>query len=189
MSHNDPQPTGSEEQAPRFTREEERDLAIKAQQGDGDAREQLILSNIPWAKQCAIKFAEKRELDVDECISTANVALLESVDKFNPNRGRLTTLVAKCVEHSLLTDPALRGGAIRVPTSALGEESKNSAESRQKAYDACNTINIADVMENHVMADTSQRSPLDILSDKEQALTERRELSRLLVLRITIDGP
>ena len=47
MSHNDPQPTDSGDQAPRFTCEEERDLALKAQQGDMDAREQLVLSNVP----------------------------------------------------------------------------------------------------------------------------------------------
>ena len=174
MSHNDPRPTDRKEQAPRFTREEERDLALKAQQGDTDAREQLILSNVPWANRCAINFAEAMGQDLEECISIANPALVKAVDKFNPDRGRLTTLVAKCVKNALRGDSAPNGGAIQVPTTAQGEKSKNSPESRQKASKARNTVNIGDVIENHVMADGSQRNPLDIVADEEQVQAKRR---------------
>lgn len=77
----------------RFTRGEEAKMVRKMRRGDRDAREQLIMSVLPYAVQVAKKSAGyAKSLTVDELISCANTGVIRAVDKLDPRKGRLTTI-------------------------------------------------------------------------------------------------
>ncbi len=71
---------------PKFSREEERRLAEQVVAGRA-AREQLILSQIPWAIHLVRKWAVSSE-EADEMIAEAMRWLPRAVDKFDPTRGK-----------------------------------------------------------------------------------------------------
>jgi RNA polymerase sigma factor (sigma-70 family) len=72
---------------PQFTREEERCLAERAAAGDAVAREQLILSQIPWAINLIVKRWKTPPAEKDELIAEAMLQLTKAVDSFDYRKG------------------------------------------------------------------------------------------------------
>jgi len=82
----------------RLSAEEEKDLALKAKQGDPRARDTLIMSMAPLAMSMAIKFSNNQRkdgiLDKQELVSQALIELVKAVDRFRPELDyRLITYV------------------------------------------------------------------------------------------------
>lgn len=96
---------------PCFSREEERELHDRMRAGDQLAREQLILSQIPWALMVAWKLYPRNERDQAE--SDAMLAIMMAVDRHDPDRGRLTTLVLWWVKSAFSNFCAYRSRAKR----------------------------------------------------------------------------
>ena len=71
---------------PVLSREEEHDLAVKAQNGDNKARQKFIESNLKLVVAVAKKYANNSS-QMLELIGEGNIGLMTAVDKFDPNRG------------------------------------------------------------------------------------------------------
>lgn len=79
---------------PRLTRAEELATWKRWKEDwDMDAREQLILSQLPWAANLALRRLRYSRLTADELVSAAWLGVIDGVERFNPSRGRLITCV------------------------------------------------------------------------------------------------
>ena len=69
-----------------LSREEERELGIRARAGDAAARDELVRRHLPLV----IGFARKQargSLRLEELVQEGNIGLLHAVEKFDPNAG------------------------------------------------------------------------------------------------------
>lgn len=69
-----------------LTREEERELAIRCQQGDPRARDELITRNLPFVVAVAKRFLG-RGARLDDLVQEGNLGLLRAVEKFDVEKG------------------------------------------------------------------------------------------------------
>ena len=77
---------------PQLSPQEETSLALRARQGDTEARDQLIQSNLLLVVNIARQYL-RPGIDIMDLIQEGNIGLMEAVDKFNPEQGnRLSTL-------------------------------------------------------------------------------------------------
>jgi RNA polymerase sigma factor (sigma-70 family) len=75
-----------------LTQEQELTLATRARQGDADARNQLIQTNLRMVVNIARQYL-RPGVELLDLIQEGNIGLITAVDKFDPNMGnRLTTL-------------------------------------------------------------------------------------------------
>jgi len=73
-------------------------LAKKMRQGDNEAKEKLIISNLRLALKIAFRYKSFTEnntkLDINDLIQAANIGLMLGIDKFDPDLGyKLSTYV------------------------------------------------------------------------------------------------
>ena len=75
-----------------ITQEQELTLALRARQGDTEAREQLIHAHIRMVVNIARQY-QRPGVEMLDLIQEGNIGLITAVDKFDPTQGnRLTTL-------------------------------------------------------------------------------------------------
>ena len=74
------------EKIPLIGRDEEYDLAIRANNGDAAARERLVNGNLRFVVSIAKQF-QGRGLPLIDLISEGNIGLLTAIDKFEPEKG------------------------------------------------------------------------------------------------------
>lgn len=72
-------------QVPRLTREEERDLALRARSGDLAARGALVESHLPLVVSIARRYVG-RDVPFEDLIQEGNLGLLHAAEKFDPER-------------------------------------------------------------------------------------------------------
>lgn len=106
---------------PVLTREEEKYLAIKMNNGDLMARQKLIESNlrfvIPIAKNFQNKYAEKG-LSILDLIQEGNKGLIKAVDKFDITKGKRLTIYAQwCIYQYIKRAIQTKARTIRVSIS------------------------------------------------------------------------
>ena len=104
---------------PILTREEEKDLAIKMNNGDLMARKKLIESNLRFvisiAKSFKNKYAEKG-LSFLDLIQEGNNGLIKAVDKFDITKGnRLTTYATWWIIKSIKMAIQTQARTIKIP--------------------------------------------------------------------------
>ena len=68
-----------------LSREEEKEIAIKAKAGDLSAKEALIKSNLKFVVKIASKY-QNRGLSLSELISDGNLGLITAIEKFDPEK-------------------------------------------------------------------------------------------------------
>lgn len=88
--------------APRFTRDKERHLHELAQGGDLEARNQLVLSQVPWIVKLCGRY--RGQYGIDEAVQMCVEMLMRKIGKLDPDKGRLTTLVGRAVPRFLATE-------------------------------------------------------------------------------------
>ena len=76
--------------------EEERDLALKIQQGDSRALNRLVEANLRFVVSIATQYKSKG-LQMDDLVSEGNIGLMKAASHFNPDRG--TRFVNYAVVH------------------------------------------------------------------------------------------
>ena len=75
-----------------ITKEQELTLALRARQGDTEAREQLIHAHLRMVVHIARQY-QRPGIELLDIIQEGNIGLITAVDKFDPTQGhRLTTL-------------------------------------------------------------------------------------------------
>ena len=66
--------------------DEERDLAIKIQQGDSKALNRLVEANLRFVVSIASQYKGKG-LQMDDLVSEGNIGLMKAATRFNPDKG------------------------------------------------------------------------------------------------------
>lgn len=126
--------SGSLGTVPCYTKKEEAELGRLVAAGDAEAREQLILSVVPWGIRIANRY-HNGPAGPDEAISDAMIGVIKAVDRFEPERGRLTTLVEYCVRTEIWRNsPSHR--LIRIPNTAMKDNPDRTAKTARLVYAA-----------------------------------------------------
>ncbi len=87
---------------PLLTAFEERELGKRCMKGDKWARDKLITANLRYViKVAKDRKYEGRGLSLEDLIQEGNVGLMVAVDKFNPAKGRFTTIADKWIRHHI----------------------------------------------------------------------------------------
>ena len=108
-------------------RDEEVALTARAQSGDEDARERLILANLRLVVTVAIRY---RGLGVPfaDLIQDGNMGLMHAVGKFDRSRGvRFTTYSVWWIRQSIIRGLNFNARTIRVPAYVINRLSKLDA--------------------------------------------------------------
>ena len=92
-----------------ITQEQELTLALRARQGDTEAREQLIHAHLRMVVHIARQY-QRPGVEMLDLIQEGNIGLITAVDKFDPTQGnRLTTLafywINKLIQRFLNNEP------------------------------------------------------------------------------------
>ena len=99
---------------PPATREQERELIARAQSGDIAARNELIERNLALIYTATMK-AKRWGFDVEDAYSVGVEAFIYSIERFNPQFGRLSTYAVRCIKHKVTGWCYEHAGAVRTP--------------------------------------------------------------------------
>ena len=100
---------------PTLNRDEEQELAIKAQQGDQTAIQKLIESNLKFVVKIASRY-QNRGLSLSELISEGNMGLIKAIEKFEAGRDiKLISYAVWWIRQRILFALAEKTNLIRVP--------------------------------------------------------------------------
>lgn len=115
--------------------EEEKELAIKARDGDKRARDKLIAANTRFVVTVAKQY-QGQGLDLEDLISEGNAGLIKAADKFNPDMGnKFISYAVWWIRQSILQALSDKSRTIRLPVnqvSLLNKVRKTIAEFASK---------------------------------------------------------
>ena len=107
-----------------LTPQEEIDLALRIQQGDKKAREEMIKANL----RLVVKIARDYEgigLPLMDLISEGNIGLMKAVERFDPSKGaKLSTYASWWIKQSIKRALANQSKTIRLPVHLVDKISK-----------------------------------------------------------------
>ncbi len=87
----------------QLSRAEQAILHDKIQQGDEEARNTVIQSCLPLVIDIAKKFRyNNKHIDIEDMIQDGNIALMKAVDKWDINKGSITTVATWYVRNALI---------------------------------------------------------------------------------------
>lgn len=100
---------------PTLSREEEKELALRAKKGDQAAIQKLIESNLKFVVSIAARY-QHRGLSYSELISEGNMGLIKAIEKFDPDRDiKLISYAVWWIKQRILFALAEKTNLIRVP--------------------------------------------------------------------------
>jgi len=107
-----------------LTPEEEVALAVRIQQGDGEARDLMIKANL----RLVVKIAHDYEglgLPLLDLINEGNIGLMKAVERFDPTKGsKLSTYSAWWIKQAIKRSLANQSKTIRLPVHLVDKISK-----------------------------------------------------------------
>ena len=103
---------------PLLTREEEQYYARAARDGDDEAKETLVNSNLRFVVNISRQY-QNRGIPLGDLISEGNIGLLKAAEKFDPERGfHFTTYAVWWIRQSIMKALEAHSRAIRLPAHA-----------------------------------------------------------------------
>lgn len=121
-----------------LTPEEEKEYIIRCHNGDKEAREKLILSNVKLVTHLAKRYMNSN-IPFEDLLSIGKIGLIKGVDTFNPSKGvRLSAYIGMCIINEILM-------ALRKSKKQLQELSLYNTVSVDKSG---NTQTIEDILED-----------------------------------------
>ncbi len=100
---------------PLLTKEQEYDLAVKVSEGDGQARDLMIKSNLGLVISVAKRFLG-RGLSFDDLIMEGNIGLIKAVERFKPKKGfRFSTYAIWWIRQTIERGILNSGRVVRLP--------------------------------------------------------------------------
>lgn len=116
---------------PLLQPEEEKALAYRIREGDEDAREQLINSNLRLVVYLAKNY-KSNFLDLEDLVMEGNLGLFTAVDKFNPDLGnRFSTCATPWIKQAIMKAITEKGKNVRLPANVY-----QALNNMKKAVDA-----------------------------------------------------
>lgn len=107
-----------------LTPDEEKDLAVKAKNGDENARNKLIQANLRFVITCAKKYVNQG-VSLSDLISAGNVGLVLALDNFQPERGfRFLSFAVWYIRREILKEIYNHGRTVRYPITFISKISK-----------------------------------------------------------------
>jgi len=161
-----------------LTIEEERDLIVKASEGDKKAQDKLVLSNLRYVVKVANKY-KNRGIDIEDLIEAGNVGLIKAARKVSPkwnNRfiSYATWWITACIQELLLE---------------MQKDVKLPASQRQELCNSnWNFSSLDKLVENDngdsfnfgsMLKDNSNVNPEDLYMEKERTQEINKALAKL----------
>ena len=111
-------------QIPLLSAEDEKELAIKAAQGDSAAKEKLINSNLKLVVSIAKKF-QGNGISFLDLIQEGNIGLIAAIDKFDTSLGyRFSTYAYYWIKTTISRAVNQQNRSIRIPVYMVEKLSK-----------------------------------------------------------------
>lgn len=105
---------------PLLTPEEETELATRIQQGDEEAFEKLVVSNLRFSVSVAKQY-QGNGLELADLIAEANIGLMRSARKFDPTRGfKFISYAVYWIRQQIMQYISESGRMIRLPLNQVG---------------------------------------------------------------------
>lgn len=183
---------------PTLSREEEKQLIIKAQKGDQSAMNKLIESNLKFVVKVASKFQGKG-LTLSELISEGNIGLIKAIKRFDIKREtKLITYAVWWIRQAIQYAIYEKNRLIRIPAKTLSTLSKiESARQKHLASEGdeaslkelAKEVNIKEKKAKDLIAQKTDIISLDEITYSKRNLSGLREypdaLSRIRARKIT----
>jgi len=112
-----------------YPREEEHELAIKANNGDKAALDKLIQANLKFVVKIATRY-QNRGLSLSELISEGNIGLIKAIEKFDPSKDiKLISYAIWWIKQRIMQAVSEKSSMIRVPLGKSSQANKLKAVS------------------------------------------------------------
>ena len=150
-----------------ITQEQELTLALRARQGDTEAREQLIHALLRMVVNIARQY-QRPGVEMLDLIQEGNIGLITAVDKFDPTQGqRLTTLAFYWINKQI--------------QRFLNNEPDDLVSLDMEIYDGSETLLLSDTIEDRATILGGQTiQHIDAVMEREEMQSKVRDmLSRL----------
>ncbi len=159
---------------------EEKKLLIKAQNGDKEAMDKLVLCNLKFVVKIASKY-QGRGLSLSELISEGNLGLIKSIHKFDTSREtKLITYAVWWIQQTIQKALYEKNSLIRIPSkrvSAINKINMISQKHKAKKGEKARIKDIAEEMDidtkraEKIIKQTPTVIPLENMYGDEDALS------------------
>ena len=110
-----------------LTKEEEREISAKSFGNCEDARNIMILSNLRLVVYVAKEYARKFDVPLGDLINEGNIALMDAVEKYNPNHepyARFSTYAVRGIRQHIKRVIENQNRVVRIPVGRIEKISK-----------------------------------------------------------------
>ena len=164
---------------PPLSSKEERELFIKMENGDTEARNKLIIRNLRLVAHIIKKYYTNYS-DQDDLISIGTIGLIKSIDTYNINNGtKFATYAGKCVQNEILMH-------FRSQKKLAMESSIDDAIEFDKDGNPLTYIDIISVDDN-IVEQIDLKSKKKMIEYAVENILDKRERA-IIKLRYGLDG-
>ncbi len=189
---------------PNLSAEEEKEIALRVQKGDKEAKKVLVKSNLKLVLTVARKTIHVSKLPLVDLIQEGNLGLMIAVEKFNPTLGyRFSTYATWWIKQAMFKAISEQGHCMKIPVyiqETLSKFSKVKADMEREYNTQVTTKDVAEKMNieaekinSYLSAytttvsiegsndgkDGSEMSVADIIADNKTTVEENIEYEEL----------
>lgn len=125
---------------------EERDLAMRAAEGDGYAKQELIKANLKLVVAIAKKIVHSSNLPMIDLVQEGNLGLMVAVDKFNYKLGyRFSTYASWWIKQAIFKAISEQSHSMKVPVYIQETLSKYSKIKQNMEQETLSSVKVEEV--------------------------------------------